>query len=166
MTGCHKENAMKNAMYARTKSFFKEFPFLKKYIEVNLLGEKPRVERVDLELLDSYPYTAKWYMKYESSVSVGSERFFLFDSEGRNLGKVEQKDFKKFYFFKTGNISGETVYQALQRLENPEKVKYIVGIKDFLDPDKWKDTIIKTYMIVYKTPAGIPFSQWLSQIKG
>lgn len=41
---------MKNAMYARTKSFFKEFPFLKKYIEVNLLGEKPRVERVDLEL--------------------------------------------------------------------------------------------------------------------
>jgi len=155
-------------MYAQTEYFFKEFPFLKKHININTLSQKPRVERVDLRLLDSYGYTAEWYVKHDSSIEVVSVHFILFTKEGGSLGEVKQNRLQKFWFWKTKDIIGETVYEKIQKLQNPNQVAYIARIQKGFSVSTFFNILTDssdTYLVLYKTPASIEFSEWLSQIK-
>lgn len=157
-----------NAMYAQTKAFFEEFPFLKKYININTLNQKPRVERVDLKLLDSYGYTAEWYVKHCSDVDVVSVHFMFFTKEGSSLGEVKQNHLQKLWPWKTKNIIGETVYEKIHKLQNPNQVAYIARIQKNFSVSTFFNVLKDSrdaYLVLYKTPAGIQFSEWLAKIK-
>ncbi len=166
MTGSHKEADMREGLYARIRAFLEEFPFLARYVDARRLDKRPTVQRIDLDLLDR--------CGSDKEALSGTLRFLLIGVAGEELIETSPSRVSrvKFNFWHpntwfSGWVDGETVYEAIQRLDNPDRVKYVLEIEDAwgrcrrqdFDPD------YGLRITLYKVPSGRSFSEWLTQIR-
>ena len=157
---------MREGLYARIQAFLDEFPFLARYVRIHRLDKRPMVQRIDLDLLDR--------CGRDKEALGGTLRFLLIDVAGEELIEVEPDHVSriKFNIWHASTwfpcwVNGETVYEAIQRLNDPNKVKYVLEIEDAwghcrrpnFDPD------YGLRITLYKVPSGISFSEWLTQIR-
>jgi hypothetical protein len=179
-----KEQTMSMAMVglkARIEAFFEEFPFLGRYIAVTMVGKNPKVSRVNLELLDDQGHTLGWvnhrFGPEHWDLTLGTKSFFVLGSNGEQLASVKPADVisaprdKLWGIFTRDPIVTETepesVFEAIQKLPHPNQIRYIVEIKD--ERSEWERRLRPDVpgfsVVVYKVPAGKPFSDWISRLK-
>jgi len=172
---------MKEALYARVEAFLKEFPFVRRYARINWFSERPVVKRIDLDLLDRHCWTAAygqmWYVRARNTT-----RFILIAADGSELTEVKQNDFKRIgvrwwnpLTWPKTTVSGETVYEAIKRLTDPDQVTFVVEAEDqaywprpsileeITGPDDGPDFGLK--VVLHKIPSGKTFSDWLASIR-
>jgi hypothetical protein len=159
---------MKNAFVARAEAFFEEFPFLNRYAKVEELSSQPKVERVDLNLLDEIGRG-----RFENNIYDTDVRFILISADGGELKALRQTQtvdvgftFNLVALFNGRLVQGETVYEGIQQLNDANQVRFVLKIK------KWFRANCVDYrasnrieITVYKVPSGVSFSDWLSRIK-
>ncbi len=163
---------MKEALYARVEAFLEEFPFLERYVvKVERFSERPTVQRVDLDLMDRYGWTDVWTRRNRYG-EMGSVRFLLIGNDGQELGEAKPHNVvrSKFSLWRPStwfreDVSGETVYEAIQKLDDPNRVHYVLEINDMWDrrPDFDPDYGLK--VTLHKVPSGRSLSDWLAQIQ-
>lgn len=138
--------SMSTDMLIKIHVFYKEFPFLNKCdIPLERLGRDPRVEMVDLNFLDKQSSWKRVEKRYFNTL-----RFILIDNEGEIVARVgwpmppiEFDIWKPSTWFspkpaigrakqaKDGQLlTGGTIMNALDKLENPDRVAFIVEIED------------------------------------
>ncbi|PIR98165.1 MAG: hypothetical protein COT89_00420 [Candidatus Colwellbacteria bacterium CG10_big_fil_rev_8_21_14_0_10_42_22] len=163
---------MKEALLARAEAFIEEFPFLGRYIRVKQLHKRPIVQRVDLDLLDRVGCTET--RKRKSGGGLGDLRFFLISADGSELMSLRQKDSIRstFKIWRPGtwishSVDGETVYEGIQRLDNPELVAYVLEISDLLPNSRGKvdEPDFGVEVVLHKVPSGTAFSNWLKRLR-
>lgn len=152
--------------------FLQEFPFLKRYIEVSWPIEKPKVRRIDQHLLSRSPWTmALVYSKNRELGSVATGlRFLLIGSDGQELGEVKQQDAvkTKFSFRQPSTwisallgvkhvVEGETVSDALMRLEDLNQVVYVLEIESCFERGELTHS-----MRIHKVPSGKKMSEMVN----
>jgi hypothetical protein len=146
-------------MKARIEAFFREFPFVGRYVKkTDRFRPRPQVLRVDLDLLDRIPFTERWAGGY----FPGFLRFLLISADGSEVGEVRQSDKvrRRFSIWHAGTwcrheTQGETVYEAIQRLADPDRVAAILEIEE-------KTIFIE--VTLHKVPVGCSFSEWIAKI--
>lgn len=163
---------MKDGLRARVKAFFEEFPFVSKYAPwTNAFDQKPKVKRVDLDLLDSKVYTDRYIRRFGPSRFGERIRLILIGDNGKELAAVKPYDMPKLSFWHIStwlpeDIVGETVYEAIKELPNANQVKYVLEVKD-----SWGGSRSEKFnpdyglqVILHKIPSGRPFSEWIAQL--
>lgn len=160
---------MKEGLTAQIRAFFDEFPFIERYLEnVKWISTKPDVKRIDLDLLDRFCWTASWSFS-RSEFTYDSKRYFLIDSSGNELAKVRQYDAGKGRWFRSPEIiQGETIAQAIKRLDDPNKVEFILEITDIYGRENRESALKNSEygltVTVHKIPTGRTFKQWIEEI--
>lgn len=164
---------------ARVQAFYDEFPFLKRYVDIAMVGENPRVSRVNLDLLDQSGRTLNWSKERHGNWfdAQGEKLFFLLGTNGKELAAVRPIDAirtprknKLWGIFPRApmvtKVDSESVFEAIQRLPDPDQIRYIIEIED--RRPGWRREMYPGdpgySIIVYKVPAGEPFSNWLSRL--
>ncbi|MCI5108495.1 MAG: hypothetical protein MRY49_01460 [Candidatus Pacebacteria bacterium] len=159
---------------ARVRVFFQEFPFLNRYVEIRTLDEKPVVRRVNLDLLDERANEAGWFEWIDGFTHHCQVRkFFIIGSDGEELAtvtpsktmRVLKRYLRLIPYDQEEKVIGETVYEALMRLPEIDKVHFIVEVGDRwnrVDDEDYDHGVIVT---VHKIPAGIPFSEWVGDLE-
>jgi hypothetical protein len=172
VAGCHREMVMKDALRARIEAFGDEFPFALKFcygITIKRLSSRPVVQRMDLDLLDMYPWTSRSGMRH----GFGNKRYILLDIEGCELAEVKQHDVvkSKFSLWRRGTWSdkivfGQTVYEAIRALKDQDRLAYVLEVMDLFstryenhDPDYGVEVIL------HKIPANKKISEWITQLR-
>lgn len=148
--------------------FLQEFPFLRRYIEVSWPVEKPKVRRIDQDLLSRSPRTISWvYYENRWLEFATGLRFLLIGNDGQELGKMKQWDavMTKFSFRQPSTwvsallgfkhvVKGETVSEALMRLEDLDQVAYILEIESCFERGELKHSAR-----IHKVPSGKKLSE-------
>ena len=154
---------------AKLDAMMKEFPFIGRYLGDKTLTELPKISRVDLDVIDNWGYTEEWrWYKRIGYPSPISRNYFLINRGGEEIARVtpchvgaEPRE-KLWGIFsrkpKVIETRGETVYEAVKRLSDPDQVNFNVKVETLVLPRRTRITI-------YKVPAGIPFSAWITRIK-
>jgi len=117
---------------------YKEFPFLKRYVDIDTIEEEPKVQRVDSGLLSQSAQHLLW--DYDECIyeSLESVRYILIDSNGAQLAEVKRARIvrPKRTFFKPSTwfalaycIRGETVLEGVKKFDDPQCIKYILEIR-------------------------------------
>ena len=184
VAGSHKEKAMREALAARVAAFIQEFPFLKRYVkQLNRFSKRPVVQRIDLDLMDRVGWTNEWANK---NLQHGENKFVLLGRDGRELGQALQTrvcrseaatqnkivriiDLVGEAVFGAGTVTlvGETVGEAIRKLEDPDQVAFVMEIWDWLgypseslDAPNWGVEVT-----LYKVPSGRSLTDWLAHLQ-
>jgi len=158
---------MKNAFVARAEAFFEEFPFLNRYAKVEELFSQPKVERVDLNLLDEIGRDRQEDL-YDTDV-----RFILIGADGEGLKMLRQTQtvdvgftFDFIAWYNGRLVQGETVYEGIKQLNDANQVRFVLKIESQFHTNCVDYHVSNRIEItVYKVPSGVSFSDWLSRIK-
>jgi hypothetical protein len=165
---------METALAARIEAFLQEFPFLKRYVKPNDITHRPLVQRIDLDLINrrSKP-------RGLCSGDPPYVRFLIIGTDGCELTEVRPDELKKrevkfslfhpdTWFDVFDEIKGETVGEALRRLDDPYRVACVVEIRDiFFGPEirshypDWGGIRV----ILHKVPSGRLFADWLVHLQ-
>lgn len=60
---------------------------------------------------------------------------------------------------------GETIYEAIKKLEDPDQVGYVLGISDNWERRVDHDPEGGVVIILHKVPAGRSLSAWLAEVR-
>lgn len=175
VAGSHREEEMKEALYARVKAFIKEFAFVGRYVRLGSLDKRPVVQRIDLDLLDRKGWTDVWISRNRYA-GFRDIRFLLIGANGEELRRVRQLNVVRPAFrlldmntWFCQDVEGETVYEAIQQLDDPDQVHYVLEVKDLWGGARGKgsfgDPDFGVEVILHKVPSGRSFSNWLVQIR-
>lgn len=159
---------------ARLNAIFNEFSFLKRYVEIQTLDKVPVVSRINLDLLDMYPFDKSW-LDWEVAMRTRCtvRKFFIIDSTGEEMAvvkpyrKKEELKLRCFIFStrKKRTIPGETVYTAITNLSEINNVGFVVQVDDRWSRDyEGSDYNDGVSVIIYKTPASRSFLQWIDDL--
>lgn len=155
---------MKDALYARIEAFLNEFTFLRRYVKKENVIKRPKVQRIDLDLMDRRSCTN---LSQRTASRYGSNRFLIIGVNGEELGETKPDDYlNNFSFWHISTwfsgltcITGETIHQTIQKLNNPDQVKFILELDNAFNMCGY------TTIVLHKVPAGRSFSDWLDQIQ-
>jgi hypothetical protein len=148
---------MKAVLNVRVDAFFEEFPFLEKYVRKERLSDVPKVKRMDLFFLSCRPKS--------SFNMISGVQILLISKEGEKICEVKKEKIRheegKFWDPSTWGgkdvkVPGETVYEAIQKLPNPDTIRYALCI--FYKRD------LSCELVIYKIPSGQTFSEWLDKL--
>jgi hypothetical protein len=164
--GMPQGGSMREGLMARVNAFLQEFPFVKPHIRPEGQDTRPRVQRVDLDLMDEVGIVDYFYSQHGASVM-----FFLFDGDG-NLLKVaeqdtvvqkEEKGWRRIFGPSREEIRGESVLHAIASLSDPGAVCFILKVHDRYPKSElmhnWGQIII-----LYKIPSGWNMRDWIAHM--
>jgi hypothetical protein len=151
----------------KVKSFLKEFPFINELLPedfdpFNL--NSITIKRVDENLLLKFPTKGDWDGCMGSSDEYENVSFVL---EGGTIVKdcVAQKgqSGSNYAHSTTYYYDGESILDAIDRVENPDEIQYIVIFKH--DYSNWEGSPYRNdnYIIIYKVPRDKKFSEYLTE---
>ncbi len=138
--------------YSKVIAFFQEFPFLRKFLEVNRVGSV-KVQRIDRGLMIKTPQT-RWYSSYVSSQSA----YMLLDKDGTELATVGFV--RRRWWDPRRECLEETIGDAIARLGNrADEIFFIL----YSNP-MFQSGGFKTYEVtLYKLPKGFTIRGWLEE---
>ena len=152
----------------------KEYPFIKRFMNDSVHWFK--VERVDLDLMQSIPYTA-WYSVLGIKSDYRSLAYYVFGRDGTLLATVKQADASRAAPFSLLSpktwprriVPGETVGSAIDKLDEPNEVVFVVeviNIPSHYVEAAFIDTHISewTSIVLHKLPARCLFSQYITEL--
>jgi hypothetical protein len=148
------------------EAYKKEFPFLQGILgECTALGvDSIAVKRADENLLARIPEETRWDGSLGESYSWDKVHFVLNDGTIKeNAVATGGESGSNYAHSETRRWEGETVLEALSRLDNPDDVKYIVW--ESRDYSAWsgQETIDRYDVTIYKPPKGVKFSDLIRQ---
>jgi hypothetical protein len=116
---------------AKIHVLYNEFPFLENYVKSNVLTEAPKVQRVDIRLLNQVPCQEHWvHGRY-----IRGTRYFIVGANGTKLDEVrrhQRVERKRKCFLEYDTWSeweeGETVYDGIQRIAGTKQVRLIIEV--------------------------------------
>ena len=154
----------------KVEAFFKEFPFLARFIPVEKVRDV-KVSRVNREFLAERHWTLS--EEYGYSRKYWSQLYFL-DKDGNEIEDAPNfqwmEEYSKFSFWRpwTWGKYGkylecrydgeETVGQALTRIENPENIFYVLRVT----PVRYTQANVNV-LVLYKSPKGFTLTTWLEE---
>ena len=147
----------------KIEAFFREFPFLERYLEKESVFSV-RVSRVDENFLDYKPYKKEDFFGLIMSEYLREKMIFL---GGENNEEILTVGKKKRIFKPTKNrlirilrlfvlyekLGRETVGEALKRVENTDDINILLSLIPTNQYDKWD-------VIIYKPPTKLKISKW------
>ena len=158
-----------------------EYPFLQPFVDRTL--RRIKVSKIDLNLLRQVPFTWE-YCDFPGMRTWGddeSANYHLVDLEGRVIATVLQNDISRhlenfnFFSLKTWfekvpereDIEGERVGDALERLDDTDKVVYIVEIRYHKDGSNWLDKHYgpATGITLHKLPKSFTMSAHVANLQ-
>lgn len=161
---------MTRGLTAQIRALFEEFPFVKRYlVNVNWLNGKPSIQRVDLELIDRWAWTGSWSAQNDDC-RIDSHHYYLIDHSGNELAQVKPYNAcEKRWFQKRKIITGETVAEAIDKLEDPNNISCILEITDRYGREDPRNSRLDSTMwglnvTIHKVPTGRTFRQWMEEI--
>lgn len=154
---------MTGSLLARVRVFVEEFSFIGRYVAIDKIRERPTVQRVDLDLVNRQGWAGPH----------GNIRFLLIGEDGQELGEAKQNGFKRTQLWHPSTwlpqfIKGETVYEAVTRLTDPDKVVYILEVNEVLPRLVTITGLTSDHTFeatVHKVPSGQSFSDWLTHLR-
>lgn len=173
--GCRKELTMQDGLKARINAFFTGFSFLGwEKIDTDWLSEAPKIQRVDLDLMDKWGWTSLYYHEGGDQFrceGMNNSYFVLFRKDGAKIGRIQQYDLTEkkkvgLLKWKRDEIKGDTVYEGISRLSNPNDIFYILEVRDMWnrEDDYFKNVKYGMRLTLHKIPTGRMFSEWITQI--
>ena len=152
-----------------------EYPFLRPFVDQTL--RRIKVSRIDLALLRQVPFT--WEHNKSPGIRTWTDdqsvTYHLVDLEGKVITTVLQTDvidnpLPLSWSPKTWgkrNIEGERVGDALEKLDDPDKVVYIVEIRYHQDGSNWLDKHYgpSTGITLHKLPGGVTTSDHVANLQ-
>jgi hypothetical protein len=149
---------------SKVEAFFREFPFLKDFINSNAVGEV-KVSRVDEKLLKEIPYRDEHFMTFPADAH--KDIALLLDADGKSLGSVRQEGTynlapRKWYDLRRWageRVQGESIGDALIRLkDDAKKVVYVLWLEAHgREWNKWKITL-------HKPPKTFTLLSWIETL--
>ena len=154
---------MTGVLLARVRVFVEEFSFIGRYVAIDKIRVRPTVQRVDLDLINRQGWAGPY----------GNIHFLLIGEKGQELGEAKQNGFKRVdvWYPRTWLpqfIKGETVYEAVTRLADPDKVVYILEVNEVLPRLVTITGLTSDHtfeVVVHKVPSGRSFSDWLAHLR-
>jgi len=152
----------------KLEAFEKEFPFLRELLEEKSPQEinSIKIKRADENLLARIPQEYYW----DGSCGVTSQwdcvSFVLEDGKIlRNAVLCEGEKGSNYAHSQTSSWEGETVLEALSRLNDPNDVKYIIW--EDRDLHNWQGSEVVDYyeIIICKPPKGVKYSDLIARAR-
>jgi len=121
--------------------------------------------------MDRYCWTEAWAWRNRFR-GLDSTRFVLIGADGEELYEVKQYDSirPKFSLWRPGtwlrqDVKDETVYEAIQKLDDSIRVGYVIEITGVLPLPHQANPYLGFEVILHKVPSRRSFSDWLTQIR-
>lgn len=144
--------------YFKFQAFLKEFPFLRE-LGVDENVDSIKIRRADENLLAQIPSSYYWDGSMGVTDTKDTISFVLEDGNiiedvvrqagewGSNYAHSQRKEWE-----------GESVLEALSRLDNPDRVVYIVWVHKHLHDWVGSERESTFEVTIYKTPKGVKYS--------
>lgn len=145
------------------EAYLQEFPFLRELYNGNHLGvDDIRVKRADENLLARVPTNSGYASAAGKRELNQSVTFVLAD------GTIIKDVVTQTYDWSWGSgewekHTGESILEALSRVENPDDVKFIVWVET--NYENFDAVVDEMSITVYKTPKGTTFGELIEKAR-
>jgi len=142
----------------KLEGFFKEFPFLR---ELDGVGnaDSITVKRADENLLACIPSQYYWDGSMGRTDSKESVHFVMADGSILQDAVSQAGEWGSNYAYSQRKTwEGESVLESLSRLDDPDRVVYIVWVYKHLHDWEGSDYESDLKVTIYKTPKGVKYS--------
>lgn len=149
------------------EAYLQEFPFLREILGDQTAGSVSSlaVKRADENLLARTPEERSWNGSLGATDNWERVTFVLPDRVLKGAVAPAGESGSNYAHSTARRWKGETVLEALSRLENPDDVQYIVWEdRDYSD---WSgsDLVDNYSVVVYKPPKGVTFGELITKAR-